>query len=114
MKCPWCHKDCSGRFCDGECEKRYADYENRCGRYGKWFLLGIFLPLLLTIPAIVSDAPDRWIGLMLAVEGAVFITLPFATPETVSLLGARSSVLLTRVAGLFFLVLGMVLALRSF
>lgn len=81
-------------------EAQFRAFHAYSERYGGWFLalLGLFvLAALIAIVVEVEEATIAWAVPTLV--GAVMLIFPFATPQTVQMLGVRASVLLVRIGG---------------
>lgn len=81
-------------------ESQVREYYDYCERYGGWFLalhgLLAFGSLILWALGVPENAVAG--GLFIAV-GVLVLVLPFATPQTVEMMGIYPSVLLVRVIG---------------
>lgn len=81
-------------------ETQVRQYYDRCSRYGGWFLaiygLIVFAALILWALGIEEDAVA---GGVFTCVGVAVVVFPFATPQTVEMMGVNPSVILCRVAG---------------
>lgn len=81
-------------------ETRVREYYLSCERYGGWFLglygLLVFASLVLWALGVPENtvAGGAFIGM-----GAIVLVFPFATPQTVEMMGVHPSVILVRVIG---------------
>ena len=87
-----------------EFEPALRRHIERLRRFGLLFVLSV---LLLTIALVMAAALQQLvpIAVMIALIGVLLIAFPFATPETVALLGFRKSIILVRCLGVGVLVL---------
>ncbi|HEV8701069.1 MAG TPA: hypothetical protein VGV60_07340 [Candidatus Polarisedimenticolia bacterium] len=91
----------------------------RVGRSGWLFLAAIGVCLLAMVAleiALVAGARTVGIvgiGVAVVALGIVLSALPFSTPQTVALLGARTAARLVRVAGALLIGLGLFVALLA-
>lgn len=88
-----------------EHESRLRRYHTEVDRFGGWFmaLLGIFVMALVLFTMLESSVG---VGLSVVFLGLVMIRFPFATPQTVQMIGVRASIWLARVGGVIILGLG--------
>lgn len=88
-----------------EHEASFRAYSDRVVRLGRTFLVGIFSLLGLTI--LLSLTGYLWAtGIGVTLLGAWILWLPFATPETVRLVGVEKSMLVARAAGVLTALIG--------
>jgi len=81
-------------------------------RYARWFLPAVVVSLALMVLATqLAGTPGLALGL--ALFGTLLVALPFATPETVWMLGVRKSVLLARGIGVVMALVGVILAVGA-
>lgn len=102
-----------------EHEDAFRRFSERAGRSGRLFLtlLGACLLAMVALEiALVAGARTVGvvgIGLAVVVIGIVLSALPFSTPQTVALLGARTAARLVRVAGALLIGLGLFVTLLA-
>lgn len=94
-------------------EAEFRAFNDRVQRLGGWFLglIGLALVSMLTLQFLLltsgRGAAIAVTGALTLFIGAVIIAMPFATPETVSLVGIRGAVRLVRFAGVAVVGLGL-------
>lgn len=69
----------------------------------KYFIIGIIIGFLVMIYGVLSNS-DFIIGDGIIVIGIVTVVLPFATSETVALLGYQKSKIVGRILGILLVV----------
>ena len=103
----------------GEHEDAFKRFNERVGRSGRFFLMAIGVCLLAMVAleiALVAGARTvgvAGIGLAVVVLGIVLSVLPFSTPQTVALFGARTAARLVRIAGVLAIGLGLFVMLLA-
>lgn len=96
-------------YCSGECKSKYDEFEKYASKNLNGFIR-IFVAGLITIFAgmsiVVMNSQIGFIVMMTGVVAVIgnLIIFPFATPETVKLLGIKKSILIVRSIGIAFLV----------
>lgn len=104
------HRTEEGQFCSEECRTNYQEAVKRDSRYVKFFMAGILIALVLVLAgACVGDM--LLTGEACAFMGVVILVLPFATPETVTMIGYRKSRIVGRIGGLLLIATGIWTAL---
>ena len=88
-----------------ECELALRRFISRLERFGLLFALSV---LAISIGMVVAAALGRFalIPWMVALTGALVIVFPFATPQTVSRFGFKTSITVVRFFGGVLVVLG--------
>lgn len=86
--------------------RRFNDYANR---YARLFLALMLLGTLALLVFALADS-DSGVGVSIALLGLLGIVFPFATPETVQMLGMRSAIRTTRIFGVGVAALGVLIA----
>lgn len=71
----------------------------------KYFLIGMIIGFLVMLYGVLSDS-DSIIGSGIIIMGIVTVVLPFATPETVALLGYQKSRIVGRILGILLIIVG--------
>ena len=71
----------------------------------KYFLIGMSIGFLVMLYGVLSDS-DSIIGSGIIIMGIVTVVLPFATPETVALLGYQKSRIVGRILGILLIIVG--------
>lgn len=95
-------------YCSVECKSKYDEFEKYVSKRLNGFIR-IFVAGLITIFAGMSIVVmNSQIGFIVMMTGIVavlgdLIIFPFATPETVRLLGVKKSILIVRIIGIAFL-----------
>lgn len=109
-RCKYCGSviDKSKNYCNSQCLDAFIAFEKRTTKMLPTFgiLIGIsfiisFIGMIITMINITLGKFVLFIGTL-----ALFITLfifPFATPETVNLIGIKKSIILVRFLIIFFL-----------
>ena len=95
-------------------EPQFRAFHAYAERYGGWFLalFGLLVSgAFLSIPLGISE--EIVAGVIAFCFGALMVVFPFATPQTVQMLGVRTSVLLVRVGGVVLFGYGLFLLARS-
>ena len=110
MRCLCCHKESFSKHCSSECQKKCEDFQAHVDKYGIKMLLLFFGSLVFIIPTIIFDE-IFYIGVMVAVMGAVVIISPFETDDTVQMLGLRKTVNVIRPLGAGMMLSGVILML---
>ena len=98
-------------------EEAFLRNHERIQRRGRQLVL-IVVSLLVVVPGVeivtvvlgALSVGIVIIGIAVSLLGVVFILYPFATPETVALLGLRRSIIVVRWCGLVTVILGLVVA----
>ncbi|MEO0557500.1 MAG: hypothetical protein AAF170_04870 [Bacteroidota bacterium] len=104
-----------------EFEAELRAYASRAQRYGALLLIGILGLTGISLIAAVLGVTNVWsgittvrvIGACVGLMGALMVAVPLATPETLQAFGARRSIRIARVSGVFTLGLGVVIAFFS-
>ena len=92
-----------------EYEQRLRRFIRHLERFGLKFLLSILiLVMALPIAAVMRRYP--LLGVVVVLMGIDLVVFPFATPETVKLLGFGSSIVLVRAIGFVAIVIGLSVA----
>ncbi len=86
--------------------RRFVAYQRR---YGRVFL---GLVILSIVAALVVRSP-LWMGVLMMGLGVVTYAFPFATPETVRMIGMRASIRSVRYISIVPVLLGLFYALRG-
>lgn len=126
-RCTWCHMEtqeilesfaCAGvlhlvHTSHREELRRYCEFSQAARRrffaaVGTSILFCIIAAILLIFNADTAARLVAAAGTVLC--GLTLLRYPFATPETLALVGARRSIRLTRVSGVAVFVLGLILA----
>ncbi len=95
--------------CGDECETNIRRFNEYVQSHVVHFLFGIIvLPLLGLIP-LLFHFYGLSLFLVFSLLGAVMIKYPFATPQTVTLLGAKKSISLIKTGGIFSMVAAVVM-----
>lgn len=94
--------------CSGECEKKYDRFEKHVNKDLKLFIGIIVGSLIATFVGMSMVVLSPNMGIIIMVLGIViafgtFMVFPFATPESIILLGVRRSVLILRIVVIGFL-----------
>ena len=95
-------------------EAQVRAYHAYSERYGGWFLAFfglIVFGAFMSIPLGISEAVGG--GAVLVASGMLMVVFPFATPQTVQMLGVRASVVMTWVGGLAMFGFGVFLLTTS-
>lgn len=71
----------------------------------KYLLIGMIIGFLVMLYGVLSDS-DSIIGSGIIIMGIVTVVLPFATPETVALLGYQKSRIVGRILGILLIIVG--------
>lgn len=137
MRCIWCGKKLSdeeiqkgilfeGTFdrrncCSKECKTKTENFNKYAKKNVKYFLilflLGIIGMITINIIYMAHKVPTlpygsfAWAGIIF---GGTLIKFPFCTPQTNSGLGIKKSVMIARVLGIIFLVLGLFSLIKMF
>ncbi|MCL2607960.1 MAG: hypothetical protein FWD92_05355 [Methanomassiliicoccaceae archaeon] len=115
MKCKYCNEKCATDFCGHGCEKRYDKFSTLVRKYGKACILGMLGPWVLLIPALFIF--PEYIFFLAAVAffimAITLMILPFATSETVSLLGVKKSIAVVRLATIIPFISGLIILLYA-
>ena len=82
----------------------------RVRRWGRWLLPFLVVGVALMVAGAAFAGPIG-LGFGLGLLGILFVALPFATPETVEMLGVRKSVAVVRGMGVAMAVAGVLLIL---
>lgn len=115
MRCTYCRSESESDFCNIECEVKYKKYISKEKKYASIALILIFLPLVLLFFIIIDPQNTyAYVGLVILLEGIVFMIFPFATPETITAIGVKRSVQMVRGISLICIVVGTLLLYRSF
>ena len=99
-----------------EHERALRAYTERARRFGGLFLalvgvcLGSALLLELVLLRMNPSYGTVGIGLAVALLGGLIAAFPFATPETIAMMGGRASMRLARGAGAFLVTAGVLVA----
>ncbi len=126
MKCVWCNKKAPnlkeirisvvGRFgvgkhdttmnvCSNYCEKKLRGFVEYANKYALLFICSIFGALLVMIASSVLRIP-MVIPIAVCMLGILVIIFPFATPETVGIIGVKKSITIIRVLGFMVFFMG--------
>ena len=100
-----------------EHEQDLRAFAGRARRFGSTFLVAVLALTLGMVAAAVLGGAGVWstrvtavvVGMLVSLQGFLFVAMPFATPETVQMMGIRRAMLLVRVLGLFTIALGVVI-----
>ena len=92
-----------------EYEQRLRRFIRHLERFGLKFLLSILI-LSMALPIAAVMRRYALLGVVVVLMGIDFIVFPFATPETVKLLGFGSSIVLVRAIGVIAIVIGVEIA----
>lgn len=95
-------------------EPRFRAFHAYADRYGNWFLalFGLIVfGAFMSIPLGISEAVAG--GAVLLATGVLMVVFPFATPQTVQMLGVRTSVFLVRVSSVLLVGYGVFLLATS-
>ena len=105
-KCKYCGKKLNDNFefCNSKCENCYEKMMDKDSHKIKYFTLGIILGFLVMFYGIISNNNVFIIGIGIIVMGIVAVVLPFATSETVALLGYQKSKIVGRILGILLVV----------
>lgn len=100
MRCMFCGKDSPGEYCSEECLEECRRFEAFARRHEMHFLAGVLIPcfgLIASVPLLLIFPWGRAVfSAMIAAMGVVTLAFPFATPDTVRVMGVRRSVRLVR------------------
>lgn len=107
-KCKYCGKEISSsfEFCCNKCENDYTKNIEKAEGKIKYFIIGIIIGFLVMFYGVLSNS-DFIIGAGIIVMGIVVVVLPFATPETVALLGYQKSKFVGRILGILLIAVGL-------
>ena len=106
-KCRYCGRKISGsfEFCCPKCENSYTKNMENAEDKIKYLLIGMIIGFLVMLYGVLSDS-DSIIGSGIIIMGIVTVVLPFATPETVALLGYQKSRIVGRILGILLIIVG--------
>jgi hypothetical protein len=96
-----------------EHRQNFVEFNRKVQRYGPIFLWGIggFVTLTAVLQVLIfAFSPAlgaAGVGAALVLLGGMLIALPFATPETVAMVGARASIKMVRAGGAVVVVFGL-------
>ncbi len=93
-------------------EAEFRRFYNQAARHGNLFLGLIGLIVIAGFGLVLFESAIGLALLLLSI-GVVMLALPFATPQTVQMLGVRTSVWLVRVGGVVMLGLGIFELVRA-
>jgi len=111
-KCSWCGRKTTAEevFIDGHPPERLSACSDSCEqslrefvsyyRATKWYLLSGMLIIMLAAAVFALVGAVHLLPLCLTSFGLLITLFPFATGETIELMGVRKSVVLVRVIGL--------------
>ncbi|MFH0948031.1 MAG: hypothetical protein V1833_03435 [Elusimicrobiota bacterium] len=133
-RCVWCYKKNEGlkqievivpnRFgmrahkeifyvCSSEHERYFKKVADYAKRFGFFFLviIGLSTVSVIAVSSLVCEEIVNYVvGSDISLIGILIIIFPFATPETVAILGVKKSIILMRVVGIVLLILGLLIA----
>lgn len=92
-----------------EYEQKLRRFIRHLERFSLKFLLSILI-LSMALPIAAVMRRYALLGVVVVLMGIDFIVFPFATPETVKLLGFGSSIVLVRAIGVIAIVIGVEIA----
>jgi len=92
-----------------EYEQKLRRFIRHLERFSLKFLLSILI-LSMALPIAAVMRRYALLGVVVVLMGIDFIVFPFATPETVKLLGFGSSIVLVRAIGVIAIVIGVGIA----
>jgi hypothetical protein len=93
-------------------EEQFRRFYAYAARYGSTFIALIGLIVLAGFGLVLFES-SVGLGLLLMGIGAVMLVFPFATPQTVQMLGVRTSVWLVRLGGLLMIGFGLYELVRA-
>ena len=115
-KCDYCAKEISyyDQYCDEECEKKALGFYSLRERFTKVFsvlnIIGVFgIPVGLFLSAIDATIGFSITAFSLIVVGVTVFLLPFPVENMISSLKIKKAVFITRMIGLGFIALGIIL-----
>ena len=115
-KCDYCAKEISyyDQYCDEECEKKALDFYTLRERYTKVFsvlnIIGVFgIPAGLFLSAIDATVGFSITAFSLMLVGVTVFFLPFPVENMISSMKIKKAVFITRMIGIGFFVLGIIL-----
>ena len=115
-QCDYCAKEISyyDQYCDEECEKKALDFYSFREKYTKPFsilnIIGVFgIPVGLFLSAVDTAIGFSITALALMLVGATVFFLPFPVENMISSMKIKKAVFVTRIIGVGFFILGMVL-----
>lgn len=111
MKCYWCGEKISeDNTCSEECRGKLTKYKERVEKNKikfSLFLLGYFIIYMILLLVEESRGfPYIAFSWLFGILGFILVIFPFATPQTIKLIGVRKSVILIRVMGICFMIIG--------
>jgi len=109
-RCSYCGKLITKdkTYCNIECENNYDKFQKNASKRTGLFGITMAIMMIMMFIGIILTAvnPQLAVIIMLIGGGGVFVTLivfPFATPETVKLLGVKKSALIVRIIALIMI-----------
>lgn len=114
MTCKYCGKNSPTEYCNEFCKNEYERYMDNVSRNTKWFTLGFLTAVILCFVGVFTEYVLFIVGIGILIIGFVFVLFPFATPQTVDVIGVRRSVKLVYITGIVFLLLGILSILCGF
>lgn len=113
MKCKYCNNESNFQYCDDVCKQKYEEFKSYCERYKYLFLALIaieILGLLLITLLITSGDFYLYMCVWIIAMGITMYVFPFATPETIDMIGVKKCIKLIRVIGIGFCIAGIIIA----
>jgi len=109
-KCSYCGKLITDdkTYCNTECENKHDKFEKYSSKRTRLFVITMAIMIVMIFVGMTLTVVNSQLGVVFIVLAAVglFISLiifPFATPETVKLLGVKKSILIIRVLSLIMI-----------
>ncbi|MGL4774040.1 MAG: hypothetical protein ACRC2K_10775 [Clostridium sp.] len=120
-RCGYCGKKLNGDlivreenfFCNKDCIEEYDKFKELVERKSKSFIISIVLSLALMFIGMLTVAINEIIGVVVISIGTLIlfgsmIVFPFATPETVKLIGIKKSVMLVRILAIIAIIISII------
>lgn len=113
MKCRYCNEESCFQYCDDVCKQKYGEFDLYCEKYKYLFLALIVIEILgflLVTILITSSDFYLYMGVWIISMGITMYIFPFATPETIDMIGLKKCIKLVRVIGISLCVAGIIIA----
>lgn len=113
MKCKYCNKESCFQYCDDACKKKYDEFDAHCEKYEYLCLILLLIEifgLLLIAPLLAPINYYIYVCIWLIAMGITMYVFPFATPETIDMIGLKKCIKLVRAISIGLCVAGIIIA----
>lgn len=113
MKCKYCNKESCFQYCNDVCKQKCDEFDSYCEKYKYLFLALIVIEILgflLVTPFITSGDFYLYMSIWIIAMGITMYVFPFATPETIDMIGLKKCIKIVKAIGIGLCVAGIIIA----